>query len=134
MRHRNRTPFVFALAGLLLIGCGGPEVRGASFLTAPLPAKSADAPIAIFQVQVPGCSFEEIGTVVARGEFGSERLISAMRTRARGMGGDAIIGYSYREPTIGAIVHPGPVPHAIPVKVPEVTGTVIRFTGSDCTQ
>ena len=131
MRKRSITASILAgLCAVIGTGCA-PEVRSASFLTSPLPAAPSTAPVVIYQTQAPPCPVEELGTVTARGEFSTERLIAAMRARAKNMGGDAIINYTFSEP-VAAVIVPESVPVATPVRVPTVSGTVVRFRDSTC--
>ena len=116
---------------IALIGCS-PAVRSAEFVQRP-PQDTAH-PIRFFQQLSPECAFEELGTVTATrpNRFVSMNdLVEAIRTRARRMGGDAVMNFADTEETRGVIPsNAGPIITSDGV----LSGTVIRFTDRNCTR
>jgi len=120
---------------LLLAACG-PAVSSGSFEPNGSQPRPKDAPVRIYQAAKPDCAFEEIGMVRGspRTRFDSlDEIFDAMRSRARAMGGDAIVGLSIQEPRgETVIVNNGPVPVASTSGSTTYSGTVVRFTDPRC--
>lgn len=116
---------VWTALTLGLLGCSAgcsPVVRstriGGSF-----PPRPVSSDVQLYSVRLPECPFEEIGLIDMEKEPGffrrsSEERLDAMKTKARQMGGDAIIGLAQLPPTEG--FRGG------------LTGTVIRFPAGPC--
>jgi hypothetical protein len=92
--------------------------------------------VRIYQAARPDCAFEEIGMV--RGSphtrFDSlDEIFDAMRSRARAMGGDAIVGLSIQEQRgETVVVANGSVPVASSSGSTTYSGTVVRFADPSC--
>lgn len=110
--------------GLLACSAGcSPVVRsiriGESF-----PPRPVSSDVQLYSVRLPDCPFEEIGLLDMEKEPGflatpsSEERVDAMKTKARQMGGDAIIGLAQLPPAEG--FRGG------------LSGTVIRFPAGAC--
>ena len=131
-----RTPRSLPLL-LLLVGCG-PSVQSAVYAPNAPGSRPDDAPVRIYQSTRPTCAFEEIGLVRVRPRNSThslEDLLTAMRKRARAMGGDAIIGLSATETPDGAVLVPSPsVSVASISSSPLYTGTVVHFTDPACAE
>ena len=120
---------------LLLTACG-PAVSSGSFEPQGSRPRSKDAPVRIYQAARPNCEFQEIGIVRGqpRTRFDSlDEIFDAMRSRARSMGGDAIVGLTIQEPRgETVIVNNGPVAVASSSGVTTYSGTVVRFAEASC--
>jgi len=134
------------LLSALLAGCS-PAVRSTVFVDRP--PKPADQPIRVYRTLLPQCPYEEIGLVTSGqgNKFTStEAALDALRTRAREMGGDAVIGLSYSEERAGGMllpsyrspVNPFPQPPSYTVvpgaALTTLSATVVRFTDPQCTK
>ena len=132
MRTRNNISLV-----LFLAGCG-PAVHSATYVPNLPASKHAGAPVRIYQSTRPACAFEEIGLVRVRPRSPThslDDLLTAMRNRARAMGGDAIIGLSAAETPDGAVIVPSAsVSVASISSSPLYTGSVVHFTNPACTE
>jgi hypothetical protein len=120
---------------LLLAACG-PAVSSGSYGPEQPQPRAGDAPVRIYQAARPNCAFEEIGMVRGspRTRFDSlDEIFDAMRSRARAMGGDAIVGLSIQErrgETV--VVANGPMPVASTTGSTTYSGTVVRFVDPSC--
>lgn len=121
--------------GLLLAACG-PSVSSGSFGPHGSQPRPKDAPVRIYQSARPNCEFQEIGMVRGqpRTRFDSvDDIFDAMRSRARAMGGDAIVGLTIDEPRgETVIVSNGPVAVATSSGVTTYSGTIVRFADPSC--
>jgi hypothetical protein len=114
---------------LLLLAACGPAISSAFFKQAsPRPAGSV---VQLYSTRLPSCPYEEIGVVKGRRRaFASmQDVLSAMKERAREMGGDAIVGLGQGRTVTGATV----VNDVASLDVSDgLAGTVIRFTDPNC--
>ena len=126
---------VFPWLCLLLAACG-PSVSSGSFGPHGSQPRPKDAPVRIYQAARPNCVFQEIGIVRGqpRTRFDSlDEIFDAMRSRARAMGGDAIVGLTIQEPRgETVVVATGPVPVVSSSGVTTYSGTVVRFADPSC--
>jgi hypothetical protein len=92
--------------------------------------------VRIYQAARPNCEFQEIGIVRGqpRTRFDSlDEIFDAMRSRARAMGGDAIVGLTIQEPRgETVVVASGLVPVVSSSGVTTYSGTVVRFADPSC--
>jgi hypothetical protein len=120
---------------LLLAACG-PSISSGSFGPDGSQPRPKDAPVRIYQAARPNCEFQEIGIVRGqpRTRFDSlDDIFDAMRSRARDMGGDAIVGLAVQEQRgETVVVANGPVPVASSAGVTTYSGTVVRFADPSC--
>ena len=121
-------PLALAAVGML-IGCG-PIVRSTPF--ASFASRPPEHPIRVYSTQVPDCPYEEVGLVSAqkRDMFVSmDEVLDALKREAREMGGDAVVGVSE-----SAVASGGSIGETVTIgSNPVLSGTVIRFTQTDCT-
>jgi hypothetical protein len=124
------------LLPLLAVAACGPAVQSAVY-TAPPPPHAPDHDVRIYSATLPRCEFREIGRVSAQRSGprqSDQRLIAAMRERARAMGGDAIVGL--RETSAGdgstLIVPVGNVAIGSGGSTLRFSGTVVRFVDPEC--
>ena len=97
---RKMITLVPLLSLVVLASCR--SVDSATF--ASYPARPADADVRVFRTQQPACAFDEVGLVTWSPMTGFESLedgLVAMKRRAREMGGDAIVGFSYGQRSTG---------------------------------
>lgn len=120
-----------ALAACTLLTACAPHVRSVSFNGVHDPRPDTH-PIRIYSTRPPECPYDELGMVHARQAVLAvgtpmEAILDALRTRARRMGGDAIVGLAQAVNTeTGASAGPT-------LRASEgLSGTVIRFTRPDC--
>lgn len=114
------------------------SVDSATF--ASYPARPADAEVRVFRSQRPACEFEEVGIVRWSPLHGWESLedgVTAMKQRAREMGGDAIVDFTYGQHTTGLTTtvssdSTGATSKASLDTEDIATGTVVRFREPGC--
>ena len=117
------------LSAFILAICGcAPALRSTVFQS--LPPQPVDHPIAIFQTKLPDCPYDEVGIVSSRQRnkfISMASALAALKTRAREMGGDAILGLGERNEVQGFVGSTG-----VMDRDPVLSGTVIRFRERDC--
>ncbi len=130
----RRTPLPLLL---LLAGCA-PAVQSVSFGSGTAASPPSDAPVRVYGEQRPRCPVQEVGLVTgspANGWQSGDRVLAAMRQRAREMGGDAIVGLTSEqvaEGSSGVVVNgTGAVAGS---STPVWKGTVVRFTDPSCAE
>jgi hypothetical protein len=120
------------LCPVLLVAACGPAVRSAPFKT--VPPRPTDHQIVLFSTKLPTCPYEEIGLITAQRRHGFnsyESVLEAMKSRAREMGGDAVVALDQQQTVNGGTV----IGKTVNINTGEaLTGTVIRFTDSGCTR
>ena len=129
---RFPAPLVFLL---LCAGCA-PSIQSAAYLPGDAPARPGDAPVRVYQNTRPACPVAEIGWVraQARSRWDSpDDLLDGMRSRARAMGGDAIIALVASDQPDLVVGAGGSVPVAAVTHATVFRGTVARFTDPSCT-
>lgn len=115
----------YAMSLFLLAGCAV-QVQSTQLRSTDYPARPGDHIIAIYRDTLPQTSFVEIAAVQARkrGIDSEEKVINALKDRARELGGDAIIGLTIKTVSRDIIdVHKG----FRTVRYQIYMGTVIRF-------
>jgi hypothetical protein len=115
------------LAALLCVSCT-PAIRSTSFVTRE--PRPEDHEISVHSATLPGCPFEEVGiaTATKRAFTSMQDVLGALKERARGMGGDALVGVSE-----SALRDAVPIGSTVVFEdVPSLTATVVRFTDPDC--
>jgi hypothetical protein len=114
------------------LGCS-PTVSSIPFLSPAPSPQAADHPILLFNETRPACPYQEVGSVVVRqgsSDASVDKLVDALRVKAREMGGDAIIGVGQSVESGGGTV----IGHSvIASNKPVVSGTVVRFSDPSCT-
>ncbi len=86
-----------AAAVLFTAACATPPaVTAQRFGTTVVPARAADAPVAIYPDQRPACAFTRVGYVKVEGREARDRdrLPELLRAAARDLGGDAVVDYA----------------------------------------
>lgn len=115
----------YAMSFFLLAGCAV-QVQSTQLRSTDYQARPGDHIIAIYRDTLPQISFFEIAAVQARkrGIDSNEKVINALKDRARELGGDAIIGLTIKTVSRDIIdVHKG----FRTVRYQIYLGTVIRF-------
>ncbi len=124
---------VFGLL-LLAVACA-PAVRVTRLAPTAADARPADAPVTLYNAQLPRCAFDEVGLVSVRPRTfwtKPDDLADAMRSSARELGGDAVIRVASEQTIEG--VSPG-VNGGVDVDHRAVlSGTVVRFRDPSCKQ
>ncbi len=124
----KRLHTLFPVSLLLLTACG-PAISSALFKqAAPLPP---DSEVRLYSTKAPSCPYEEIGVVKGRRRAPAslQDVLTAMKRRAREMGGDGIVGLGQGRTVTGATV----VGDVASLDVSDgLAGTVIRFTDPSC--
>ena len=130
-----RTP-ALALTGFALVAAGCAAVAQSTRLAStPAEPRPATAPVAVFSSQQPKCAYDEVALVSVKPMTkltSSEKLIDALRDRARKEGADALINVKLDTPVNGASLN-----YAGSVDVERtrvLTGTAIRFRDPNCAQ
>ena len=116
---------VYAMSFFLLAGCAV-QVQSTQLRSMDYPSRPDNHLIAIYRDTLPQTSFIEIAAVQARkrGIDSEEKVINALKERARELGGDAIIGLAIKTVSREIIdVHKG----FRTVRYQIYMGTVIRF-------
>src|SRR5690606_30502638 len=93
-RNRRMHMRVAAVAMLVVLAGCGPRVR-TTMIGQPSPAEGAEREIAVYSTKVPECAFEEVALITASGEAiinSMDGLLAALKSRARELGGHAIVG------------------------------------------
>ncbi len=134
--------YLFLFVSTLLAGCG-PAVQSMTLSPERPASRPADHAIRIYRNTLPVCPFVEVGLVIGRPRWGSlEGMAERMRSRARRMGGDAIVGLSRERFSSGgdvwgisrsdstSTVHLGTISLG---RSTEFVGSVVRFTDPSCT-
>ena len=121
------------VVALVFLGACAPVVRSMMFVAPPPPSREKGHFIRFYRDERPVCAYEEIGLVTSRKPsvlVSMREIEESIRTRARRMGGDAVIGVTERTEMHGAgISRAGVHVEADPV----YSGTVVRFVDPDCT-
>ena len=107
------------------LGACSPGVRATSFGS--FFPRPDDHPIQVYRSTIPECQFEEVGIVSSRREnsfISMDKVLEALRIKARELGGDAVIGVS--ETNEARNVRFGVDNDMV------LSGTIIRFTDQDC--
>ena len=128
-----RAPRSPILALALLCSCA-PAVRATRLSAVPYEPRPADYPIRMYQSERPRCAFEEVGLVTSRQRnqlIPMDQVVEALRAQARQLGGDAVVGVGESDQLQGAALVGRSV---IADRDPVVSGTVIRFKDSECTE
>ena len=115
----------YAMSLFLLAGCAV-QVQSTQLRSIDYPVRPGDYIIAIYRDTLPQTSFVEIAAVQARkrGIDSNEKVINALKDRARELGGDAIIGLTLKTVSRDIIdVNKG----FRTVRYQIYLGTVIRF-------
>jgi len=127
---------LFVAAAVLLAACR--SVDSATF--ADRDPRPADAEVRVFRSQQPACRFEEVGMVTWTPMTGLASLddgVRAMRERAREMGGDAIIDFTYGVHSTGTSTSVSGDSSSVQATSSVVTeerasGTVVRYLEDGC--
>jgi len=112
---------------LAIVACA-PALRSTTFQS--FPPQPTDYPIAIFRTKLPECPYDEVGIVSSRQRnklISMASVMEALKSRAREMGGDAIVALSESNEVQGLIGQSGLVD-----RDSVLSGTVIRFRSRDC--
>jgi len=121
--------FVLALTG----ACVSPHMNVTPLGTHPYPPRPSDAPVALYQNTAPACAYDEVAIVHVSAKTlwqTDEKLADALRTKARELGGDAVIGVRAGQPVVGASRD---ADGSVSVdRTRDVSGTVIRFKDTPC--
>lgn len=118
------------LVGSIAAASCGPSIQSARFTSAP-PRPDASE-IRLYSAKLPECPFEELGIVHGKGRYfwnSMDDILDGMKSRARAMGGDAIVSL-----TSGEVVH-GATQTGESVAIATaagMSGTVVRFSNSEC--
>ena len=107
------------VATVTVLGCG---VRISSTpLSGPYPPRPADDEMLVWSVDIPECPFEELSLVTVRDGQGAPEsaVLLAMKTEARRVGGDGIIGLRF-------------IPSTEERGTSGLSATVIRFSSVEC--
>lgn len=150
---KRRHAVLAATAIALTAACAmPPAITTQRFGPAVVPARAADAAVALYPDAPPACAYTRVGYVKVEGREARdrERLPELLRTAARDLGGDAVIDYAATDFRTGfAGAHPfaplgnppleaawtGGTPGTARGQSPAtgliLTGTVVRL-GADC--
>lgn len=125
-----------AVSALLLAAGCSPAVQSAMFVSDTPAPRPTQSPIRLYSESRPECPLQEIGAVsaYARGPGQSpEDVVNAMRTQARKMGGDAIVGFATEEAVSGGVAVPAGAGSVASISSNTVyKGTVVRFNDPAC--
>ncbi|MGH7464046.1 MAG: hypothetical protein ACREK1_02660 [Longimicrobiales bacterium] len=124
----KRVAVLLPIWTISLIACG-PAVSSAVFTDAA--PRGPDHEIQVFSTKLPSCPYEEVGLVRAkrRGFASLQDVLTAVRERAREMGGDAVIAMGQTESVTGGVG----AENVVSVSSQEgLAGTVIRFADRNC--
>lgn len=124
---------------LVFAAACSPAVQSATYVPGAEPVRVAEASqVRVYDQTRPACAFEEIGWVSgsprARGNSPDD-VLNAMRTRAREMGGHAIVDLSSSDRTDTVVVAAPEAPAPPTVVLSSINvfrGTVVRFTDAHC--
>jgi hypothetical protein len=150
---KRRHAVLAATVLVLTAACATPPaVTTKRFGTTVVPARAADAAVALYPDAPPACAFTRVGYVSVEGREARdrERLPELLRAAARDLGGDAVIDYAATDFRAGfGGAHPfaplgnpplesawtGGTPGTARGEAPAsgliLTGTVVRL-GADC--
>lgn len=124
--HRLPVP---AISILIVAAACGPAVSSGRFSEQPLPPTSGD--IALYSTKLPACAYDEVGLVHVERRHGFtdlQKMLDALRERAREMGGHAVVGVALAPRVKGDITS-----DATSVTTDNgVNGTVVRFKDQSC--
>jgi hypothetical protein len=126
-----RRPAAVALCALLAAACG-PAVTLVRLDPEPAEPRPSDQVVRMYSTQRPRCAYRELGLVTGRrrnGLVSMDRVVDAMRRRAREIGGDAIVEVATRSVVSGGAASDGAISLG---SEPVVSGTVVRFTDASC--
>lgn len=126
----KRVAALLSVWSLLFVGCG-PAVSSAVFMD--VAPRAPEHEIQLYSTKLPSCPYEEVGVIRAkRRAFASlQDVLAALKERARGMGGDAVVGVGQTQSVSGGVV----VENVVSVGSQEgLAGTVIRFTDPSCAE
>lgn len=125
-----RQSSVILLLGSLTATACGPTIKSARFTSAP--ARPDTTEIELYSAKLPECPFDELGIVSGKSEFfwnSMEDILDGMKSRARAMGGDAIVGVGSAEVVNGGTSYGNSVSISTSAGL---SGTVVRFSDPDC--
>ena len=105
---------------VLFASACGPHIR-TTRLVPGHPPRPQDAVLSVFSEKMPECRFEELSLVTAREDsfFFGQDLLGAIKSEARRMGGDALIGLR-------------DLPRVRDDEGPGLSATVVRFVDPEC--
>ena len=116
---------LLSLVFVLALGACSPGVRATSFVS--FSPRPDDHPIQVYRSTIPECQFEEVGIVSSRREsslVSMDKVLEALRSKARELGGDAVIGMVEANEARNVILGVD--------RDTVLSGTIIRFTDQDC--
>ncbi|HKW46591.1 MAG TPA: hypothetical protein VJN70_04070 [Gemmatimonadaceae bacterium] len=82
------------------------------------PATPDNVKIPLYATRQPECPYDEIAAITAEGLQSDEEMLATLKSKARTLGADAIVGYA----------------QGIRASVRVRSGTAIRFRSTDCTK
>lgn len=118
---------VIVLLGILAAASCGPRIQSARFTS--VPARPPATEIRLYSAKLPECPFEELGLVSGKARYfwnSMDDILDSLKSRARAMGGDAIVSLNSAELVNGATQHGNVSTQA------GIFGTVVRFSDPDC--
>lgn len=99
----------------------------------PLASRSSGAPVVLYQTSKPACAYDEVATVRVTSNTLSqtdEQLAARLRTTARELGGDAVVGVTSGRPADAERRNDDGTlsdDHSH-----DISGTVVRFRDARC--
>ncbi len=105
---------IFPLVALAVAGCG-PATETIRLSPTALEPTAQTTPIPLFSATLPRCPIEDVGLITSepRDFMSASVAVDGLRSAARRLGGDAVV-------------------HVRFIKNGVLSGTVVRFTTSDC--
>jgi len=127
MKRRGVVPGIGAVSLAVLLACA-PKVSLTPLGTgAVYPATPDSVAIPLYATTKPECPYDEIAAITAEGttvRSVDAEVLSALKAKARAVGGHAIVGYTQSS----RLASSGSVSTDIHVR----SGTAIRFRSADC--